>query len=110
MRTLPCAGILAYECEAMRGSFSPFFPRPYLTSPVTTPSRQPSALIAPGSIDTVLNYVKDVPGKAWTMYFTKPGAEKHFEDFNRYQTSHPTTVGNIRGREDDIRLFENGFE
>lgn len=68
------------------------------------------APIAPGSVETVLNYVTDVPEKAWTTDFTKPGAEKHFEDFNRYKTSHPTTVVNIRGREDDFCLFENGFQ
>lgn len=68
------------------------------------------AAIAPGSVQTELNYAKPVPGDVWVTDFTKPGAEEHFEEFERGRVAYPTTVVNLRSRRHDFSLAESGFE
>lgn len=61
------------------------------------------------NVEGVVQYHNPVPGNAIVIDFTKPDGEEKAAAFDRNRGHHKISVQDLRGREDDMKLFENGF-
>ncbi|KAJ9197001.1 hypothetical protein DTO166G4_2598 [Paecilomyces variotii] len=61
-------------------------------------------------VTTELVYWKPAPGKVISTDFTTPGGEERFNALESLRTTHPVTIHDIRGQENDFTLDRNGFQ